>query len=93
YAVLSYVWGPGEQPTLSAENVDLWCSEGALQQHVDLPLTIKDAVQVVREAGMQFLWVDALCIVQDVDEEKALQISQMDRIYSRAILTLAATEG
>ncbi|KAK0616710.1 heterokaryon incompatibility protein-domain-containing protein [Immersiella caudata] len=93
YAALSYVWGPSQQPSLATDTLQLWSAKGALREHVSLPQTIQDAIQVTQDIGMRFLWVDALCIVQDAEREKALQIRQMDRIYSRASLTLAATAG
>ncbi|KAK0704550.1 heterokaryon incompatibility, partial [Lasiosphaeris hirsuta] len=89
YITLSYVWGSYKQPTLTTANLALWSSAGALRQHIDLPQTNKDAIQVVQDIGMRFLWVDALCNIQDDKYELALQIQQMDRIYSRATLTIA----
>jgi len=91
YVALSYVWGNYPQPKLGAKTAALWSTANALRLHVTLPQTIEDAIGVVREIGMRFLWVDALCIVQDVPEEQVLQIRQMDRIYSRASLTLVST--
>ncbi|KAK5991431.1 hypothetical protein PT974_09713 [Cladobotryum mycophilum] len=52
-----------------------------------LPNTIRDAIVIAR---YRFLWVDALCIVQDSPDDLALQLAQMDRIYGLAALTLAA---
>lgn len=91
YVALSYVWGASDQPRLSSKTTAKWPTTNALRRRVDLPQIIQDAIQVVGEIGMRFLWADALCIVQDVEEEQAIQIRQMDRIYSRASLTLVST--
>lgn len=40
-----------------------------------------------------FLWVAALCIIQDSDEDKSRQISNMGPIYSCSKVTLVAVEG
>jgi hypothetical protein len=58
-----------------------------------LPRTIRDALEVTLSIGYRFLWVDSLCIVQDDDEDRDLQIDMMDEIYSNATLTIAAGTG
>jgi hypothetical protein len=51
---------------------------------------VQDAIEVTRKVGVEYLWVDALCIVQDCDQDKAREISAMDQIYSNALFTIAA---
>jgi hypothetical protein len=34
------------------------------------PQTLKDAVYVTRRLGIRYLWIDALCIIQDSPEDK-----------------------
>lgn len=58
-----------------------------------LPQTVRDAITVVRIIGERFLWVDALCIVQDDETEKMASISAMDQIYRCAALTIIAASG
>jgi len=36
-----------------------------------LPQTIRDAFQWARKIGIQYLWVDSLCILQDTEVGKA----------------------
>lgn len=44
----------------------------------------------LRESGCtDWLWVDAICIDQSNDEERASQVSRMGRIYSSASETVA----
>lgn len=62
-------------------------------ESANIPATIKDAIQFTRGLGMDYLWVDALCIIQDSEDDKAVQISRMSEIYSNAFLTLAACDG
>jgi len=55
--------------------------------------TIQDAIEVTRRIGVSFLWVDALCICQDDDEEKAVEITRMCDIYSSSTVTIAVADA
>lgn len=88
YTTLSYIWG-GPQP--------LTTTKDTLSTHVltgfnesDAPLTIRDAVQTTRNLGLRYLWIDALCIIQDDDDDKNREIARMRDIYKRSSLTIVA---
>lgn len=51
--------------------------------------TLFDAITVSRELGIQFIWIDALCIIQDDPEDFALESVRMHKVYGHAILTLS----
>ncbi|KAI0483564.1 HET-domain-containing protein [Xylaria cf. heliscus] len=94
YAALSYVWGNATVLRTVKTNVDSLEQPGAFNTpeiNPQVPLTIKDAMQATREIGIRYLWVDALCIVQD-DEggEKLPHIKQMNKIYETAELVIVA---
>ena len=94
YLALSYVWGSSKTLLNSKEiRADLETEAVLLKKLEELPKTIKDAMNLVRELEEQYLWVDSLCIIQDDPEDKAYQITAMDVVYSSAILTIAATSG
>jgi len=57
------------------------------------PKTLSDAIKVCREIGMRYIWIDALCIVQDDPKDKAREIGQMGRIYKDATLTIMAASA
>jgi hypothetical protein len=59
----------------------------------DLSPTLHDSVTVCRKLGINFLWVDAFCIVQDDPEDKEDEIAQMLNIYSSAVVTIAASRA
>jgi hypothetical protein len=94
YFALSYVWGPFSQTDLCATstNIDELRKEHSLKTAA-LPQTILDVMKLVSELGGRYLWVDRLCILQDDDNDKALQIPHMDSIYSLAELTIIAASG
>lgn len=92
YVALSYVWGQANFLTTLRSNVSEFQEQGAFSKIIP-PRTIQDAIKLTEGIGFQYLWVDALCIVQDEDESKRLLISNMDAIYGHAALTIIAASG
>lgn len=89
FAALSYCWGSAKTTLLTTENVDRFTAVQSLNADI-LPNTIVDAIDVTRNAGIRYLWVDALCIVQDDPVALQSQIPQMARIYAQAVFTIVA---
>jgi hypothetical protein len=59
----------------------------------DWPETVLDAVEATRKLGLQYLWVDRLCINQSDPAEKTYLISRMATIYEEAEFTIVAAAG
>ncbi|KAK3401883.1 heterokaryon incompatibility protein-domain-containing protein, partial [Sordaria brevicollis] len=92
YACLSYKWGRDQEPVLTSNM--LRGRRGPLQfQAEDLPKTIADAVFVCLSLRIGYLWVDALCIIQDDAQDKAEQIGEMQQIYSQSAITIVASRA
>ncbi|KAM5351004.1 hypothetical protein ACJ41O_003727 [Fusarium nematophilum] len=90
YVALSYCWGGPQPLTTTKSNIaDLMAGI----QVSDLPQTLQDAVHVTRRLGIRYLWIDALCIIQDSDEDKFNEIDKMGAIYRNALVTLAAAHA
>ena len=90
YAALSYKWGDlgdKRQPRLLKGNIDSLRQPGALSKSDSCEKTIKDAMEICRQVDVDYLWVDALCIIQDSDQ-KPLQMQNMDAIYASASFTI-----
>lgn len=65
-----------------------------LLQEVDedeLPASIRDAIELARYLGVQYLWVDALCIIQDDTQDWVNESAQMSTVYAQAFLTISAS--
>ncbi|KAH6892506.1 heterokaryon incompatibility protein-domain-containing protein, partial [Thelonectria olida] len=90
YAALSYCWGGPQRVTLTLSH--LGSPEVSFPTNT-LPSTIQDAVRVCGELGLNYLWVDALCIVQDDPEDKAVEISNMADIYRNSYVTISASRA
>jgi hypothetical protein len=50
----------------------------------------KDAVVVTRRMAIRYLWIDALCIVQDDYEDWITQAPLKGTVYQNSRLTIAA---
>ena len=50
----------------------------------------QDAIEIARRLGQRYLWIDALCIIQDSGIDKATEITEMGDIYQNAFLTISA---
>jgi hypothetical protein len=90
YVALSHCWGPPERQPLTT-------TLSNLKQHYDaidwdkIPKTFQDAITVVREIGLRYLWIDSLCIIQDDKKEWSAESRQMGSIYENAELTIAGS--
>jgi hypothetical protein len=95
YVALSYRWGDPERSTQCRQsNLALMTAPGGLMNNdVVLAPTIRDAITFTREVGFRYLWVDALCIVQDDYERKPTYLNLMGAVYAGAVLVLVILEG
>lgn len=101
YVALSYVWPQTDNPfktqrkdfsSLKTEAEELPIRDN-ITAYFDipsdrLPKTIQDALQITRAIGEKYLWVDALCIIQDDMLDVQRTVYKMDEIYKAASLTI-----
>ncbi|KAF2491686.1 hypothetical protein BU16DRAFT_621210 [Lophium mytilinum] len=80
---------------LKTENEEMLLSENGLKGGgVYIPKTIRDAIEVVKDAGQHFLWVDSLCIIQEQHTwDNRANIARMGRIYNHALFTIVAGDS
>lgn len=87
YLALSYCWGEEQRVTTTLQSFE------EKQRKIDLsslPRTLRDAVQIARQMQVQYLWVDSLCIIQDDENDWAVESSHMRSIYQNALFTICA---
>jgi hypothetical protein len=90
YVALSYCWGKTLPMTTTTANLD------EMEQGIPfstLPSTLQDAVSVARAFGVTYLWVDALCIIQDSNEDWIHEAAQMGDIFANAYFVIRAEAG
>lgn len=93
YVALSYVWGSDQTLKLCKSNVHEISQLGGLKEYLQvLPQTILDAMEVVKDLGERYLWVDSLCIPQGSTESEQ-QIKDMYTVFGNALLTIVAGDG
>ncbi|KKY18793.1 putative heterokaryon incompatibility [Phaeomoniella chlamydospora] len=93
YAALSYCWGPPSKLTKTTPST-------FSQYHKYIPFnelsrTPRDAIVIARQLGFQYLWIDALCIIQDEADKKdwATEAAKMAQYYENASLVIAASRA
>jgi hypothetical protein len=87
YATLSYRWGHSQTLTTTKSTLDSRISGISSNS---LPRTIKDALIITRHLGLRYLWIDALCIIQDSAKDWEEQSSKMGQIYANAYINISA---
>lgn len=90
YCALSHCWGPEHKRSLCT-------TKGNLEEHHisvpsdKLPKTFKDALVITKGIGIDYLWIDYLCIVQDDHDEWERESANMGSLYEKATLMIAAS--
>jgi hypothetical protein len=85
YITLTHRWSDNMSPTLS-NNFD---ARMKVIRSVDLPQAFQDAIYITRKLGIRYLWIDAICIVQDSAEDWRRQSSSMLSIYELGWLNIS----
>ncbi|KAF2018004.1 HET-domain-containing protein [Aaosphaeria arxii CBS 175.79] len=91
YAALSYCWGPEKdaktQTILTTENLADRLADITFHS---LSPVMQDAVVATRKLGIRYLWIDALCIIQNSPEDWETQSSKMGDIYANCFTSIEA---
>jgi hypothetical protein len=88
YAALSYCWG--SQPILLKTTSDTIRERTSGIRMEDLPATIRDSILLTRTLGIQYLWIDSLCILQDSPTDWEIESASMASIYRLSTVTIVA---
>lgn len=94
YVAFSHPWGDKrihKHVCTTRENLDTYCKSGIRIK--DLPNTFKDAVTITRRLGLQYLWIDSLCILQGVNGDFAEESVRMANVFSCAYCVISASSA
>ncbi|USW54066.1 Putative heterokaryon incompatibility [Septoria linicola] len=86
WVALSYCWG-GAPPLTTAATYERNLESLPLKE---LPQLFQDAIQIVRELGLKWLWIDTLCIIQGDKADWERECGRMRTVYEHSALTLSA---
>ncbi|KAI1359280.1 heterokaryon incompatibility protein-domain-containing protein [Xylaria arbuscula] len=91
YCALSYCWGTSSSAhKTTTVNLNRYYKAIPPQE---LPRTLLDAVHAARSLGFRYIWIDALCIIQDDDEDWAREAVRMTQVYANATLAITTAVG
>lgn len=89
YTALSYCWGGPQVFKTTTETFPAMVESIQLDS---MPQTLQDAVHVTRQIGIRYLWIDCLCIIQDLPADIASEVDKMHWIYNNSAVTIAAED-
>ena len=96
YAALSYCWGSEDElkrnPPLKT-TTSTWNRMRSGVDISDIPLTIGQALTICSCLGVEYIWVDALCIIQDDKADWETEARKMATVYSLAKVTIIAASS
>ncbi|KAF2835865.1 HET-domain-containing protein, partial [Patellaria atrata CBS 101060] len=90
WVALSHCWGGMQPIKTELISLDDHCRE---LRWTELPELFRDAIEITRRFGYQYLWIDSLCIIQDSAEDWRKESANMGYIYRNSVLTIAADEA
>ena len=88
YNTLSHCWGPTLHVSLTKENYKDFLEAIPVKA---LSKNFLDAAQVSGQLGLRYLWIDALCIIQNSHKDWVREALRMASVYSNSYYNLAAT--
>lgn len=90
YVALSYCWG--QRPVESLLRLlQSTVEDLSREQPVKiLPKTFRDAINIAQHFGVNYIWIDRLCIFQDSPEDWKREASTMQDVYRNALFSISA---
>lgn len=89
YTALSHCWG-GKVPERSLQSRTMESMKQSLPIS-ELPKNFQDAIYITRGIKIPFLWIDALCIIQDSKDDWDHESVLMGELYAHAVCMISAT--
>jgi hypothetical protein len=88
YTTLSHCWAHQRWVATTLDTLPLMLDSFDPSQ---IPQTYADAIAVTRKLGIQYLWIDSFCIIQDDHADWEREAEMMGDVYEQAYCNIAAT--
>jgi hypothetical protein len=88
YVCLSHCWGKRQIITLTTDTLERY-KKGI--EWSALSKTFQDALTFAWRMGIQYVWIDSLCIIQNNDHDWETEATKMASYYMNGHFTIAAT--
>ena len=88
YTALSHCWGGNIQTKLTSATYE------SMKEGIGLgtlPATFRDAISFTRAIGVDYIWIDSLCIIQNSREDWAQESTLMKNVFANAMCAISAT--
>jgi Heterokaryon incompatibility protein (HET) len=92
YIAVSYCWG-SVSPDTYLTDASTFDSRKAGIHYEDLPPLFQDVVDCARVLGIEYVWIDRLCIIQGSADDFKIHAPKMGETYGNATLTIAAASA
>ncbi|KAI0903684.1 heterokaryon incompatibility protein-domain-containing protein [Ustulina deusta] len=90
YTTLSHRWGTNETFTLTRVNMNIMTDSIPWDS---IPKIYQESIEVTRLLGIEYIWIDTLCIVQDDAEDWKREAGKMKSVYGNSYLNISATQA
>lgn len=90
YATLSHSWGAQDVFKLTSKNLNSFLKEIPADR---LPKTFTEAFTITKRLGLDFIWIDTLCIIQDDEDDWQKESALMTSVYGGSTITIAASSA
>ncbi|KAF2107047.1 hypothetical protein BDV96DRAFT_506859 [Lophiotrema nucula] len=93
YIALSHCWGPLKEDEKFCTYISNISQFQTSINFDHLPRTFRDAVTVTRGLGIDYIWIDSLCIIQDDNQDWQNESSKMEQVFSAAYCTIGSSSA
>jgi hypothetical protein len=89
YVILSHCWGPDSGQISKLRRDNNLQMEHAIDE-LSLSKNFRDAIAITRGLKMEYVWIDALCIIQDSPDDWARESAKMAQYYKGGEVMISA---